>query len=72
MIFKRKKKFIDSKYKIGDFIRIRYKNELVFGFIYEIKLNDENEVIYTIQKGGECPIFIENYKEKDILGYVNK
>ena len=29
-------------------------------------------ILYTIQMGGECPTFAYNYKEEDIIGYVQQ
>lgn len=69
MLFKKKRKQVkDAKYKIDDYVNFRYKNELYFGFIYESFLNEEGEVIYTIQIAGQCPFFIYNYNEKEIIG----
>jgi hypothetical protein len=69
-----KKKIIwpeDAKYQKRDFVRFKYRGEVCFGFIYDVK--KENGVhLYTIQMGGECPTFAYNYKEDDIIGYVPK
>lgn len=59
-----------AKYKGRDFVRFRHRGELHFGFIHEAREQD-GEVIYTIQMGGECPTFVYNYKEEDIVGKVN-
>lgn len=70
MFFWKKKKYKYpeiAKYKLGDYVNFRYRNELLFGYIYEAKVVD-NEVLYTIQLGGQCPSFINDYKEKDIIG----
>ena len=72
MCFFRKKKikFPEiAKYKIGDYVNFRYLNELYFGYIYDAKLDEDGKVLYTIQIGGQCPQFIENYKEEKIIGY---
>lgn len=52
MFFKRKKEvIIDSKFKKGDFVNFRYKDDLRFGIVYDIKkVNDE--IIYSVQMGG--------------------
>ena len=73
-IFKKKPRKPDwpeeAKYKVRDFVRFRHRGELHFGFIHEARVED-GEVIYTIQMGGECPTFVYNYKEEDIVGKVN-
>lgn len=68
MFFKRKNKFPENtKYKKGDFVNFRYRNELYFGYIYMAYIN-EGKITYTIQIGGQCPSFIYDYKEEDIIG----
>lgn len=68
MFFKKKKKYPDNaKYMLKDFVNFRYRNELYFGYIYEAK-EVNGKILYTIQIGGQCPAFIENYKEEDIIG----
>ena len=60
-----------AKYKFRDFVRFRHRGELHFGFVHEARLDEEGNVIYTIQMGGECPTFVYNYKEESIVGKVN-
>lgn len=68
MWFKKKKKYPENaKYKLDDFVNFRYRNELYFGYIYEASEVD-GKILYTIQIGGQCPGFIYNYKEEDIIG----
>ena len=66
MCFLRRKKQpeIETKFKIGDSVRFRYKDELYFGWIYAIypKLDEQN--IYDIQVGGQCPMIIKGVKEE--------
>jgi hypothetical protein len=51
-------------------VRFRHRGELHFGFIHEARL-EEGQVLYTIQMGGECPTFVYNYTENQIVGKVN-
>lgn len=68
MFFKKKNKYpINAKYKIKDFVNFRYRNELYFGYIYDAKEVD-GKILYTIQIGGQCPGFIYDYKEENIIG----
>ena len=67
--FKKKNKYPEiAKYKKGDYINFRYRGELYFGFVYEAFLYDDNKIKYTIQIAGQCPSFIHDYKEEDIIG----
>ncbi len=68
--FKKKKKnvvHIESKYKLGESIRFKYKGELCPGYINRIYLNNEQNVMYDVQIGGECPAIISNVKEEEII-----
>ncbi len=73
-IFKRKNKqdLSVAKYKKGDFVNFRHRGELSFGYIYEVFVDDEKKVTYTIQIGGQCPAFLYSWKEEDILGLKTK
>lgn len=71
-LFRRKNKYPEiAKYKKGDFVNFRYRNELYFGYIFEAFLK-EDKIVYTIQLGGQCPSFIYEYKEEDIIGIKEK
>ena len=68
-LFKKKKKYPDqAKYQLKDYVNFRYRDELLFGYIYEAKVDENNKVVYTIQIAGQCPQLIPNYKEEDIIG----
>lgn len=72
MWFKRKSKYpSNAKYQKQDYVNFRYRNELLFGYIYDAKEQD-GKIIYTIQIAGQCPSFIRDYKEEDIIGYKTK
>lgn len=75
-LFKKKKKkelkLHLAKYKLGDYVNFRYRNELYFGYIYTTYVDDNDNVTYTIQIAGQCPSFIHNYKEEDIIGLKTK
>lgn len=61
-----------AKYKKGDLVNFRYRGELCFAFIYEIFVDKENNVSYTLQLGGQCPALLHGWKEEDILGLKTK
>ena len=54
------------------FVNFRHRGELSFGYIYEVFVDDEKKVTYTIQIGGQCPAFLYSWKEEDILGLKTK
>ena len=61
----------NALYRLGDFVRFRHRGEMHFGFVYEVRADDDGSFVYTLQMGGECPTFIYNYKEENIVGKVN-
>ena len=68
---KRKKYPTNAKYQKKDEINFRYRGELMFGYIYDAR-EENNKIIYSIQTGGQCPAIIENYNEEDIIGLRKK
>ena len=72
-LFVKKKKYPENaKYKIGDFVNFRHRDDLCFGYIYDAFVDSEDKILYTIQIGGQCPAFIYNWKEEDIIGLKTK
>lgn len=65
-LFKRYPKV--AKYKKGDFVNFTRRGELRFGWIYGAKADRHGNVTYTMQIGGQCPSFLYNLKEEDIIG----
>lgn len=67
-MFGRKKKkediIINSKFKVGDQVRFRYRGDLVFGWIYTIKKGPSGNIIYDVQIGGQCPAIIYDIEEE--------
>lgn len=59
----------NAKYKKGEFVRFRYRNEVTHGFVYDARVSEEG-ILYTLQMGGECPSFAYNYKEENIIGRI--
>lgn len=72
-LFKKKDLYPQSaKYKKGDFVNFRRRDELCFGYIYEAFQGSDGKITYTIQIGGQCPAFLYNWKEEDIIGLKTK
>ena len=72
-LFKRNKPDLSiAKYKKGDLVNFRYRGELHFAFIYEIFVDKDSNVSYTLQLGGQCPALLYGWKEEDILGLKTK
>ena len=69
MFFKRKKKYpANAKYQKKDFVNFRYRGELEFGYIHDAFEKEDGNITYTIQVAGQCPWFLYDYKEEDIIG----
>ena len=67
-IFKKEKKEkVVGKYQIGQYVHFRYRNELMFGYIYDIKKDYHGQIIYDIQIAGQCPTVVFNIKEEIIF-----
>lgn len=70
MFFMKKKKekviIENNKYNKGEYVDFRYKDDLKVGVIREIYMDDEKNISYEINVGGECP-YIVRLKETDIL-----
>lgn len=50
----------DHKFNIGDFVDFYHRDDIYFGVISDIRLDDKNKVIYDIDIAGQCP---ETFKE---------
>lgn len=68
MLFFKKKYPKEAKYQKGDFVNFRRRGELCFGWIYDANADKAGGVTYTIQIGGQCPSFLYNFPEGDIVG----
>lgn len=58
-----------AMYKKRDFVNFTRNGELWFGWIYDAKADKHGNVIYTLQIGGQCPSFVYDVDEADIIGY---
>lgn len=70
MCFFKKKKVepvINSEYKVGELIRFHYRDDLYIGRVYKVKLDEEHQVVYDIQVGGECPSYVFNVKGNQVV-----
>ena len=43
------------------------KNEATAGYIYKIYLSPNNEIVYDIQIGGECPVVLTGIPENKVI-----
>ncbi len=62
----------EAKYQKGDFVNFRKRGELCFGWIYDAKVDKAKNVTYTLQIGGQCPSFLYDFNENDIIGIKEK
>ena len=58
----------NNKFQLGEFVRFKHRGEVDPGVIYNIKKDNEGNVIYDVQIGGECPAIVYDVKEEDIFG----
>ena len=66
-LFKKKKKVqIETKFKVGDPVRFRYRDELYFGWIYVIYPKENGQTSYDVQVGGQCPMVVKDIKEEQL------
>ena len=69
MCFFKKKKTIEvatGKYQVGDFVSFPYRGEMSPGMVYGVNKDEQGNIIYSIQIGGECPAIIRGVKEDTI------
>jgi len=70
MLFRRKKlekPHINSKFLLGDYVDFFYKDDLYFGHISNIYLDEKNLVVYDIDIAGQCPSTIDNIYEEKVI-----
>ena len=69
MCFRKKKIIvqIESKFKVNDYVDFFYKDDLYFGHVANIYLDDNKNVIYDIDIAGQCPTTFTNIKEEKLV-----
>ena len=68
----KKKVVINSIYHLDDVVMFSYRGDMTTGYIYEISLDENGDVLYSIQIGGECPAVIPKIKEKDVRPNIKR
>lgn len=68
-IFRKKKEQIQitSKFKINDYVDFFYKDDVYFGHISNIYLDDNGLVLYDIDIAGQCPTTFTEIKEEKLI-----
>ena len=66
---KKKEKAIVSggKYRLHDQVNFKYRGDIAPGCIEDVKYDENKNIVYDIQIGGECPAIVKNIKEEDIF-----
>ena len=66
--FKKKKKELvtGNKYHIHQQVSFKYRGEITPGNIFAVKYDENKNILYDVEIGGECPAVINNIKEEDI------
>ena len=58
---------IDSKFKLKDYVDFFYKDDIYFGVISKIYLDDNKQVLYDIDIAGQCPATLSEIKEEKVI-----
>ena len=69
-LFKKKSKavsLINSKFNIGDYVDSYHRDDLYFGHICNIYLDENRVVLYDIDIAGQCPATLTEIKEEKVV-----
>lgn len=58
---------IISKFKIGDFVDFYRRDDIYFGDVSNIYLDNSNNVLYDIDIAGQCPTTIKGVEEAKVI-----
>lgn len=58
---------INSKFQINDYVDFFYKDDIYFGHISNIYLEDNSKVIYDIDIAGQCPTTFTHIEEEKVV-----
>ena len=58
---------IDSKFKLKDYVDFFYKDDIYFGVISNIYLDENKQVLYDIDIAGQCPATLVGIKEEKVV-----
>ena len=71
MFFRKKKEKIkveiNSKFSLNDYVDFFHRDDIYFGHISKIYLDDKNNVIYDIDIAGQCPATLVGIKEEKVV-----
>lgn len=56
----------DSKFKIGDFVDFKYRDDIYFGNVSDI-YKVENIIFYDIDIAGQCPTTVTKVSEDRLI-----
>ena len=69
ILFRKKPKIIvvNAKFKLNDFVDFYYRDDIYFGTISKIYLDDDNRIIYDIDIAGQCPVTMKGISENRVI-----
>jgi hypothetical protein len=71
MFLFKKKKIIDveinSKFKLNDYVDFYHRDDVYFGHVSKIYLDDNGQVLYDIDIAGQCPATLSEIEEKKVI-----
>lgn len=58
---------IPTKFHVGDFVDFWHRDDVYFGDVSEININEKNEIFYDIDIAGQCPTTFTNISEEKVI-----
>jgi len=72
MCFRKKEVIIscpEARFPLRSPVQVRVDGGLRVGFVISSKKDENGDIVYQINVGGECPFVLSNIKEKEILPF---
>ena len=72
MLFRKRSKAVsypESKYMINDYVDFFHKDDIYFGHICNIYLDENKQVLYDIDIAGQCPATLTGINESKIVRF---
>ena len=54
------------KYQLGSSVGFKYRGDFTRAYVYDVYLDEEENIVYDLQIGGECPAIIKGIPESQI------
>ena len=70
LFFRRKKEEktpINSIFHKNEFVDFWHRDDVYFGLVSDIKINEKNQVVYDIDIAGQCPTTFTGILESEVI-----